>query len=58
HLASGQNVFISAHGNSLRSIIMHLDNLSKEEVLKLELATGDPIIYEYENGCFKKIANG
>ncbi len=58
HLVSGQNVFISAHGNSLRSIIMHLDNLSKEEVLKLELATGVPVIYEYENGCFKKIADG
>ncbi|MDN3507033.1 MAG: 2,3-bisphosphoglycerate-dependent phosphoglycerate mutase [Simkaniaceae bacterium] len=54
HLASGQNVFISAHGNSLRSIIMHLDNLSKEEVLNLELATGDPILYEYANNTFKK----
>jgi len=54
HLASGQNVLISAHGNSLRSIIMHLDNLSKEEVLNLELATGVPILYEYENNTFKK----
>lgn len=55
HLASGQNVFISAHGNSLRSIIMHLDNLSKEEVLKLELGTGVPIIYEYEGGEFGRL---
>lgn len=58
HLASGQNVFISAHGNSLRSIIMHLESLSKEEVLKLELATGEPIIYEYESGSFKKVQHG
>lgn len=55
HLASGQNVFISAHGNSLRSIIMSLDNLSKEEVLKLELGTGVPVIYEYCTGEFKKL---
>lgn len=58
HLASGQNVFISAHGNSLRAIIMHLDGLSKEEVLKLELGTGVPIIYEYEAGSFRKVQDG
>lgn len=46
-LKNGLNVFISAHGNSLRSIIMYLDNLSKDAVVKLELATGEPIIYDY-----------
>ena len=54
HLASGQNVLISAHGNSLRSIIMHLENLSKEEVLKLELPTGIPQIYTYDQWQFSK----
>lgn len=58
HLASGQNVLISAHGNSLRSIMMHLENLSKEEVLKLEIATGDPIIFQYEAGEFTKESHG
>lgn len=58
HLASGQNVFISAHGNSLRAITMHLENLSKEEVLKLEIGTGVPIIYEYSSGEFTKISHG
>lgn len=53
-LKEGKNVFISAHGNSLRSIIMSLDNLSKEEVLHLELATGDPIIYNYSHGKFTR----
>ena len=43
---SGKNVFVAAHGNSLRSIIMHLDGLSKEEVLGLEVPTGVPIVYE------------
>jgi len=42
----GKNVLIAAHGNSLRSIIMDLDNLSREEVLKLELATGVPIVFK------------
>lgn len=53
-LKQGQNVFVAAHGNSLRSIIMDLDNLSPEEVVRLELATGLPIIYHYENGQFTK----
>lgn len=56
-LKKGLNVFISAHGNSLRSIIMFLDNLSKEQVVKLELATGEPIIYEYKDQKFIKIQN-
>lgn len=54
HLHEGKNIFIAAHGNSLRSIIMHLDGLSKEEVVSLELTTGRPILYEYENGVFSK----
>lgn len=51
----GQNVFISAHGNSLRSIIMYLDRLSESEVVHLEIATGEPIIYEYRSGIFTKV---
>ena len=43
---AGENVLVSAHGNSLRAIIMWLEKLSPEEVLKLELATGVPILYE------------
>lgn len=46
HLKQGDNVLIAAHGNSLRSIIMDLDNLSPEDVPHLELATGVPIVYE------------
>ena len=42
----GENVLVSAHGNSLRAIIMWLEKLSPEEVLKLELETGVPILYE------------
>jgi 2,3-bisphosphoglycerate-dependent phosphoglycerate mutase len=45
---SGKNVVISAHGNSLRAIVMKLDNLTKEEVLELNIGNGVPIIYEFE----------
>jgi len=55
YIKEGKNVFISAHGNSLRSIVMYLDNLSEEEVLQLELATGDPVMYEYVDGKFYKL---
>lgn len=54
YLEKGKNVFIAAHGNSLRSIMMKLDGLSAEEVVQLELATGLPIMYQYENGKFTK----
>ncbi len=43
---AGENVLVSAHGNSLRAIIMWLEKLTPEQVLKLELATGVPILYE------------
>lgn len=44
-LKEGKNLLISAHGNSLRSIVMHLDGLTEEEVVKLEIPTGEPILY-------------
>ena len=55
-LQQGKNVFVSAHGNSMRSIIMDLDDLNKEEVVALEIPTGVPIIYDYQDGKFTKEA--
>lgn len=46
----GKNVFCVAHGNSLRSMVMYLDNLSREEVLELNIPTGVPLVYEIEDG--------
>ena len=43
---AGQNVLVAAHGNSLRSLIMVLDRLSKEQILALNLATGVPMVYK------------
>ncbi|MDX2129470.1 MAG: 2,3-bisphosphoglycerate-dependent phosphoglycerate mutase [Chloroherpetonaceae bacterium] len=45
---AGKNVVVSAHGNSLRAIVMSLDGLSKEEVLELNIPNGVPIVYEYD----------
>lgn len=55
HILEGENVLISAHGNSLRSIVMYLENLSEDEVVKLEIATGQPLYYLHDNsGWFKQ----
>jgi len=44
-----ENVIVVAHGNSLRSIVMELDQLSKEEILQLNLTTGVPIVYDIDS---------
>ncbi len=54
YLDEGKNVFISAHGNSLRAIMMELDGLSKEQVVSLEIPTGVPIVYNFHNHHWEK----
>lgn len=53
-LQSNKNILIAAHGNSLRSIVMYLDQLTSEQVLKLEIPTGVPVIYDYMDGKLTK----
>lgn len=48
-LHQGKNVLIAAHGNSLRSIVMDLEKLTEEKVLELNLDTGVPIVYEFDD---------
>jgi 2,3-bisphosphoglycerate-dependent phosphoglycerate mutase len=43
---AGVNVFVVAHGNSLRALVMHLDALTPEQVIQLEIPTGAPLLYE------------
>jgi 2,3-bisphosphoglycerate-dependent phosphoglycerate mutase len=45
-LKAGKNVLVAAHGNSLRSIVMDVEKLTQEQVLELNLGTGEPIIYD------------
>lgn len=54
YLKEGKNVLVSAHGNSLRSIVMYLDNLTNEQVLELEIPTGVPLFYSFEGENWKK----
>jgi 2,3-bisphosphoglycerate-dependent phosphoglycerate mutase len=47
-IRQGKNVLVVAHGNSNRSIVMMLDNLSKEAVIELNLETGVPLVYDLD----------
>ncbi len=47
-IKSGKNVVIAAHGNSLRSLIQYLDSMSEEDILKLNVPTGVPLVYELD----------
>ena len=48
-LKEGKNVIIVAHGNSLRGLMKYLDNISDEDIIKLEIQTGNPICYELDD---------
>lgn len=45
---SGKNILVAAHGNSLRSIIMDLEKLTREQVLELNLGTAEPVVYDID----------
>lgn len=51
-LFEDNNILVSAHGNSLRALVMHIEGLSPKEILQREIATGQPISYEFSNGKF------
>lgn len=48
-LASGETVIISAHGNSLRALVKHLSGISDDDITGLEIPTGEPIIYQFDD---------
>ena len=55
---SGSSILIAAHGNSLRALIMKLDSISSEDIVKLEIPTGAPIQYEFtSDGIVDKKTN-
>ncbi|HQD27114.1 MULTISPECIES: 2,3-diphosphoglycerate-dependent phosphoglycerate mutase [Methanoculleus] len=49
-LAAGKPVLISAHGNSLRALVKHLDNIPDDEIADVNIPTGYPLIYELDDG--------
>lgn len=48
-IKSGKTVMVAAHGNSLRALVMHLDNISKDEITELNIPTATPLIYELDD---------
>lgn len=46
HIRAGENVLVAAHGNSLRALVMVLDGLGETEITQLNIATGEPYIYD------------
>jgi 2,3-bisphosphoglycerate-dependent phosphoglycerate mutase len=47
-MKSGKRIVISAHGNSLRALVKYLDNVSDEEIVKVNIPTGVPLVYEFD----------
>lgn len=55
-LQAGEKLIIAAHGNSLRALVKHLDNLSEAQILELNIPTGIPLVYEFDT-AFNPIKN-
>ena len=54
-LQRGQHCLVAAHGNSLRSIVMHIEQLSQQAVLELEIPTGEPWLYQFSSDQFTRM---
>ena len=48
-LLDGKNVIIAAHGNSLRALSKYIENISDEDIMNLEMATGEPVVYDFDD---------
>jgi 2,3-bisphosphoglycerate-dependent phosphoglycerate mutase len=57
-LAAGETVIISAHGNSLRALVKHLSKISDDDITGLEIPTGQPIVYDFENDGISGLVPG
>jgi 2,3-bisphosphoglycerate-dependent phosphoglycerate mutase len=55
-LEAGRNVLIAAHGNSLRSIVMSIMEISKEDVISLEIPTAIPWLFDYSDGIYTRLS--
>ena len=54
-LIEGLNILVAAHGNSLRALVMELEEISSEEIVELEISTGVPLIYKFEENKIKRL---
>jgi 2,3-bisphosphoglycerate-dependent phosphoglycerate mutase len=56
-LKSGKRVLVTAHGNSLRALVMHLDGISESDIAELNIPTGIPLLYNLD-ADFKPVKKG
>ena len=49
NIHSGKNILIVAHGNSIRALIKHIDKISDEKIIEVNVPTGIPLVYEFDN---------
>ena len=54
-LIEGLNILVAAHGNSLRALVMELEEISSEEIVKLEISTGVPLIYKFKENKIERL---
>ena len=54
-LIKGLNILVAAHGNSLRALVMELEEISSEEIVELEISTGVPLIYKFEENKIERL---
>jgi 2,3-bisphosphoglycerate-dependent phosphoglycerate mutase len=57
-LAAGRTVLVTAHGNSLRALVKHLDDIGDEEISGLNIPTGIPLVYELDDGFLPTVRGG
>jgi 2,3-bisphosphoglycerate-dependent phosphoglycerate mutase len=56
-LKAGKRVLVTAHGNSLRALVMHLDGISQSDIAELNIPTGIPLLYNLD-ADFKPVKKG
>ena len=54
-LAEGLNILVAAHGNSLRALVMEIEKISPDEIVKIEIATGVPLVYKYSENEIERL---
>ena len=52
-LKDGKNVFVGAHGNSIRALVKHINKMSAEEILKFEIPNFPPLVFEFDDNLNK-----
>jgi 2,3-bisphosphoglycerate-dependent phosphoglycerate mutase len=57
-LVAGKTVLVTAHGNSLRALVKHLDGVSDDEIAELNIPTGIPLVYKLDANFKPLVAGG